>query len=84
MSDCRSATPSFSVICQRDDRCLSSSARALALVRSSTRALTFSGSSRMESSAFIPDESCSVTDSTSWLVERRSSSSDWATTLCSR
>ena len=84
MSDCRSPTPSLSVICQRAERCFSSSARALALVSSATSGSSCSGFSWTASSAFIPVPSCSATASTSWQVERRSSSSDAATTRRSR
>ena len=51
MSDCRSATPSLRVICQRAERCLSSSARALARCSSATSASARSGFSWADSSA---------------------------------
>ena len=84
MSDCRSPTPSFNVICHRAVRCLRSSARVFALVSSATSGSSCSGFSWTASSARIPVASCSQTASTSWLVERRSSSSAAPTTRRSR
>ena len=56
----RSPTPSFNVICQRAERCLSSSARALARVSSATSGSSCSGFSCTASSACIPAASCSA------------------------
>ena len=71
----RSPTPSLNVICQRAERCLSSSARAFARVSSATSGSSCSGFSCTASSARIPRAELLATASTSWLVERRSSSS---------
>ena len=84
MSDCRSATPSFRVICQRAARLFSSWAAALACSSCAISASASSGFSRALSSACMVVVICSQTESTSELAERRSSRSAWASTLSRR
>ena len=75
MSAMRSVTPSFSVVCQREEIRRSSSARFFVASSCATISGVFSGFCSALSSESMASRTCSIVDSRSAAVDRRCSSS---------